>query len=193
AWMFKHAFFEFSQLQGLPTDVRLNVNLSPRQVHASRIYKDIEEAAAAAELPLNRVIFEVTEGLFLNNDQTAMDLLTWLRSQGASVVIDDFGTGYSSLSYLRKLPVNGIKIDRSFIMNMDQDADALAVVKSIIGIAQALDLKITAEGVETAGQRQIMQKLHCDFLQGYFFAKPLNPDDLKRFVQDAAVPGIANG
>lgn len=191
AWMFKNAFSEFSGLQGLQPGVRLNVNLSPRQVYARRIYKDIEDAAAAAELPLNKVIFEVTEGLFLNNDQTTMELLTWLRSQGASVVIDDFGTGYSSLSYLRKLPVNGIKIDRSFIMNMDQDSDALAVVRSIIGIAQALDLKITAEGVETAGQRHIMQELHCDYLQGYFYAKPLNPVDLREFIQKTDLPDVA--
>ena len=193
AWMFKTAFHEFSQMQGLSSGVRLNVNLSPRQVHAQRIYKDIDEAASAANLPLNRLIFEVTEGLFLNNDQTTLELLTWLRMQGASVVIDDFGTGYSSLSYLRKLPVNGIKIDRSFIMNMDQDADALAVVKSIIAVAQALDLKITAEGVETADQRAIMQDLHCDYLQGYFYAKPLHPVDLKKFIEAATEPGVAFG
>ena len=119
--------------------------------------------------------------MFLSNDQVTLALLTWLRNKGAKVVIDDFGTGYSSFSYLRKLPVDGIKIDRSFIMNMDQDADALAVVKSIIAVAQALDLSVTAEGVETVAQRKIMQELHCDYLQGYLYSKPLNTEDLRSF------------
>ncbi|WP_269581844.1 bifunctional diguanylate cyclase/phosphodiesterase [Roseibium sp. Sym1] len=193
AWMFKNAFSQFSRMSGLSGDVRLNVNLSPRQVQTNRIYKDIEDAISEAELPMDRLVFEVTEGLFLSNDQVTLSLLTWLRNKGAKVVIDDFGTGYSSFSYLRKLPVDGIKIDRSFIMNMDQDADALAVVKSIIAVAQALDLSVTAEGVETAAQRQLMQDLHCDYLQGYFYSKPLSVDDLNTFISKAVVPGVAFG
>jgi len=193
AWMFRSAFEEFSGLTGLSERVRLNVNLSPRQVQASRIYKDIEEAAAAAGLGLDRLVFEVTEGLFVNNDQVTLSLLTWLRNKGAKVVIDDFGTGYSSFSYLRKLPLDGIKIDRSFIMNMEQDPDALAVVRSIIAVAKALDLSITAEGVETADQRKIMQELHCDFLQGYLFAKPLPSAELNGFISGAKDPDLAAG
>ncbi|MEO1113034.1 MAG: EAL domain-containing protein [Pseudomonadota bacterium] len=193
AWMFRSAFEEFSGLKGLSSRVRLNVNLSPRQVQASRIYKDIEEAAAAAGLGLDRLVFEVTEGLFVNNDQVTLSLLTWLRNKGAKVVIDDFGTGYSSFSYLRKLPLDGIKIDRSFIMNMEQDPDALAVVRSIIAVAKALDLSITAEGVETADQRKIMQELQCDFLQGYLFAKPLPSSELNGFISGANDPDRAAG
>lgn len=185
AWMFKSAFSEFVQMQGLSESARLNVNLSPRQVQSNRIYKDIEEAVTAANLPLNRLVFEVTEGLFISNDQVTVSLLSWLRSKGAKVVIDDFGTGYSSFSYLRKLPVDGIKIDRSFIMNMDQDSDALAVVKSIIAVAQALDLSITAEGVETETQKNIMQELRCDYLQGYHYAKPLSSTEIPAFVHKA--------
>ena len=193
AWMFRNAFAEFGGLKGLSNRVRLNVNLSPRQVQASRIYKDIEEAAAAAGLGLDRLVFEVTEGLFVNNDQVTLSLLTWLRNKGAKVVIDDFGTGYSSFSYLRKLPLDGIKIDRSFIMNMEQDPDALAVVRSIIAVAKALDLSITAEGVETADQRKIMQELQCDFLQGYLFAKPLPSSELDSFIGGTKNPDLAAG
>ena len=193
AWMFKTSFAQFSSMSGLARDVRLNVNVSPRQVQTNRIYKDIEDAASAAELPLSRLVFEVTEGLFLSSDQVTLSLLTWLRNKGAKVVIDDFGTGYSSFSYLRKLPVDGIKIDRSFIMNMDQDADALAVVKSIIAVAQALDLSVTAEGVETAAQKKIMQELSCDYLQGYLYSKPLSGGDLKSFIQKAVEPGVVFG
>lgn len=193
AWMFKTAFSEFSQIEGLPPEVRLNVNLSPRQVQTKRIYKDIEEAAAAAELPMQRLVFEVTEGLFLNNDQVTLSVLTWLQEKGAKVVIDDFGTGYSSFSYLRKLPVDGIKIDRSFIMNMDQDADDLAVVKSIIAVAKALDLSVTAEGVETVAQRKIMQELECDYLQGFLYSKPQSPEGLPAFIRKTADPGGSFG
>jgi c-di-GMP phosphodiesterase len=193
AWMFKTAFSEFTQMEGLSNGVRLNVNLSPRQVQTNRIYKDIEDAASAAELPLSRLVFEVTEGLFISNDQITLSLLTWLRNKGATIVIDDFGTGYSSFSYLRKLPVDGIKIDRSFIMNMDQDPDALAVVKSIIAVAQALDLSVTAEGVETVEQRKIMQELQCDLLQGFLYSKPQSSDDLASFIQRADEKGMAFG
>ncbi|MFN3130661.1 EAL domain-containing protein [Roseibium sp.] len=193
AWMFRTSFSEFSNFQGISDQVRLNVNLSPRQVHASRIYKDIEDAATNAELSLNRLVFEVTEGLFLSNDQVTLDLLTWLRKRGATVVIDDFGTGYSSLSYLRKLPVDGIKIDRSFIMHMDQDPDALAVVKSLLAVAKALDLSVTAEGVETVAQRKIMQDLNCSYLQGYLYSKPLSAADLTDFINKAVEPGVAFG
>ncbi|GAB4576654.1 MAG: EAL domain-containing protein [Roseibium sp.] len=193
AWMFKNAFSEFSQMRGLSENVRLNVNLSPRQVQAKRIYKDIEDAASAAGLPMHKLVFEVTEGLFVSNDQVTISLLTWLRDKGAKVVIDDFGTGYSSFSYLRKLPVDGIKIDRSFIMNMDQDADDLAVVKSIIAVAKALDLSVTAEGVETDAQRKIMQELQCDYLQGYLYSKPRSRDDLANFIEKTIEPGMAFG
>lgn len=193
AWMFRSAFSEFSSLKGVSERVRLNVNLSPRQVQAGRIYKDIEEAAASASLGLDRLVFEVTEGLFVNNDQVTLSVLTWLRNKGAKVVIDDFGTGYSSFSYLRKLPLDGIKIDRSFIMNMEQDPDALAVVRSIIAVAKALDLSITAEGVETAEQRKIMQELECDFLQGYLFSKPLPSSGLDAFVTASKGRDIAAG
>ncbi|WP_420415526.1 EAL domain-containing protein [Roseibium sp.] len=193
AWMFRTSFAEFSEMDGVGDHVTLNVNLSPRQVHAKRIYKDIEDAANNASLPISRLVFEVTEGLFLSNDQVTLDLLHWLRNRGAKVVIDDFGTGYSSLAYLRKLPVDGIKIDRSFIMSMDQDQDALAVVKSVIAVAQALDLKVTAEGVENAAQRQIMQDLNCTQLQGYFYSKPLNTTDLSSFISKAVGPGVAYG
>ncbi|WP_421983166.1 putative bifunctional diguanylate cyclase/phosphodiesterase [Roseibium sp.] len=193
AWMFRSAFSEFSSLKGVSERVRLNVNLSPRQVQAGRIYKDIEDAAASAGLGLDRLVFEVTEGLFVNNDQVTLSVLTWLRNKGAKVVIDDFGTGYSSFSYLRKLPLDGIKIDRSFIMNMEQDPDALAVVRSIIAVAKALDLSITAEGVETAEQRKIMQELECDFLQGYLFSKPLPSSGLDAFVTASNCPDLAAG
>lgn len=193
AWMFRSAFSEFCALKGVSERVRLNVNLSPRQVQAGRIYKDIEDAAASAGLGLDRLVFEVTEGLFVNNDQVTLSVLTWLRNKGAKVVIDDFGTGYSSFSYLRKLPLDGIKIDRSFIMNMEQDPDALAVVRSIIAVAKALDLSITAEGVETAEQRKIMQELECDFLQGYLFSKPLPSSGLDAFVTASSGPDLAAG
>ncbi len=131
--------------------------------------------------------------MFLSNDQVTLDLLTWLRKRGATVVIDDFGTGYSSLSYLRKLPVDGIKIDRSFIMHMDQDPDALAVVKSLLAVAKALDLSVTAEGVETVAQRQIMQDLNCSYLQGYLYSKPLSAAELTDFINKAIEPGVAFG
>lgn len=188
-WMIQNAVSEFSALPTLPPSVHLNLNLSPKQVQSSRIYADVERALEHSGTSMDRLIFEVTEGIFVNNDQEIISFLTWIRDNGGKVVIDDFGTGYSSFSYLRKLPVDGIKVDREFIMHMDQDEDALAVVRSILAVAQALGLEVTAEGVETLPQRNILRDLGCDYLQGYLYSKPIPGEDLITFMSQESNTG----
>jgi len=183
SWMLKTAMSEYMTRPGITDNLNLNLNLSPKQAQSSRIYSDIEKAVEATGMPMNRLVFEVTEGLFLNNDQETIAFLEWIRTQGGKVVIDDFGTGYSSFSYLRKLPVDGIKVDRAFITHMDQDEDALAVVRSILAVAQALGLEVTAEGVETLAQRNILRDLGCSHLQGYLYSKAIPSSELGGFIQ----------
>jgi diguanylate cyclase (GGDEF)-like protein len=157
---------------------RINVNLSPAQVQTQRIYSDFRHALAQTGLPPALLNVEVTENLFLTDDADTLALLDWLREQGARIYIDDFGTGYSSLSYLGKLPVDGLKIDRSFVMRMADDPQAAAVVGAIVAIGTKLGLDVVAEGVETEPQRRMLAEMGADKLQGFLFAKPGAADTL---------------
>jgi EAL domain-containing protein (putative c-di-GMP-specific phosphodiesterase class I) len=117
--------------------------------------------------------FEITESVAMEDTQETLRAFSQLANAGVSLSIDDFGTGYSSLSYLRKLPARQLKIDQSFVQDLDGSPDALAVVDAVIKLAHALGLHVVAEGVETARQRDILLKLQCDELQGYLFARPM--------------------
>ncbi|MTI45697.1 EAL domain-containing protein [Roseibium hamelinense] len=192
AWMIKAALSEYMSLGALGPDINLNLNLSPKQAQSTRIYRDIQKALDISGMPMDRLVFEVTEGLFLNNDRETIAFLEWIQQQGGRVVIDDFGTGYSSFSYLRKLPVDGIKIDRAFIMHMDEDEDALAVVKSILAVAKALGLTVTAEGVETIEQRNILRDLECDYLQGFLYSKAVPGGEIPKFMAQSSPAGIVS-
>jgi EAL domain-containing protein (putative c-di-GMP-specific phosphodiesterase class I) len=118
--------------------------------------------------------FEITESVAMEDTQETMKAFAQLANVGVSLSIDDFGTGYSSLSYLRKLPARQLKIDQTFVQDLGQSSDALAVVDAVIKLAHALGLSVVAEGVETTRQRDILVSLHCDELQGYLFAKPMS-------------------
>jgi diguanylate cyclase (GGDEF)-like protein len=186
AWVLKQAMIEHMSLQeGVPRH-RLNVNLSPQQVQTSRVYADVEAALAASGFPAELLNIEVTENLFLEDAQEVLTLLNWLRDKGAKIFIDDFGTGYSSLSYLGKLPVDGLKIDRSFVMNMDQDKNAAAVVGSVVAIADKVNLDVVAEGVETEVQHRMLTDLGVHKLQGFLLGEPAPSAQLSRFLQRGA-------
>jgi EAL domain-containing protein (putative c-di-GMP-specific phosphodiesterase class I) len=117
---------------------------------------------------------EITESVAMEDPVATMKIFERLAAVGVHISIDDFGTGYSSLSYLRKLPAKELKIDRSFVLDLETSADARAVVDAVVKLAQALGLKVVAEGVETEAQNQILRSLGCDELQGYLFAKPMS-------------------
>lgn len=115
---------------------------------------------------------EVTESVLLLGADKTIEILKELRRLGVRVAIDDFGTGYSSLSYLRSLPVDKIKLDRSFIQHLPASAEDIAIVKGLINMAHLLNLKVVAEGVETAEQAAFLRENDCDLLQGFYFARP---------------------
>jgi EAL domain-containing protein (putative c-di-GMP-specific phosphodiesterase class I)/GGDEF domain-containing protein/CheY-like chemotaxis protein len=173
AWVLREAMTQHAGIVAdLETPPRLNINLSPAQMLSRRIYADIEQAVARSGLCASLLNLEVTENLFLEDDDESQRLLRWLRERGARIYIDDFGTGYSSLSYLSRLPVDGLKIDRSFVMRMDDDPQAIAVVKSVIAIGHELGLDVVAEGVETATQKATLTRLGAHKLQGFLLARP---------------------
>jgi EAL domain-containing protein (putative c-di-GMP-specific phosphodiesterase class I) len=147
------------------------VNVSMRQLATPRFADFVSHTLAAAHLPASRLVVEVTESVFdeSNTDRILQSLLG-LRSLGVQIHIDDFGTGYSSLSRLREFPIDGIKIDRTFVAKLDDRA--LAVVESAVLIAKRFSLKIIAEGIETREQAQCLQALGVDEFQGYLIGKP---------------------
>ena len=118
--------------------------------------------------------FEITESLLIQDTQLIMNTLAQLRHRGIQISIDDFGTGYSSLSYLKQLPVDTLKIDRAFIQDMESDHDNLKIVEAIVQLAQALQLDIVAEGIETGWQAQQLIEFGCTHGQGYWFSQPLD-------------------
>lgn len=156
-------------------DLQLAVNLSPVQLQSSEICTTIMQALDTNKLNPNHLHLELTETALISNDVEAASLLSDLHSNGIEIWIDDFGTGYSSISMLRKYPVSGIKIDRSFvegICDTNNDSD-FNLVSALIVLAQRLKLKVVVEGVETIDQLRILKQLGCDRLQGYLIGKPL--------------------
>jgi EAL domain-containing protein (putative c-di-GMP-specific phosphodiesterase class I) len=125
------------------------------------------------------IVIEITEGLLMNVERTVTDKLLAFRDAGIQVSLDDFGTGYSSLSYLKKFDIDFLKIDQSFVSNMDSDPDNLTLCESMILMAHRLGLKVIAEGVEKDSQRELLAAAGCDFAQGYLFSRPVASDEFE--------------
>ena len=133
----------------------------------------------------SQLTFEVTESAAMEDAQACLRLFERLAEVGVRLSIDDFGTGYSSLSYLRKLPASELKIDRSFVQDVDREPDAEAIVSAVIKLAHALGLSVVAEGVETQAQQRILQAMGCDELQGFLFARPMPAHALQAWVRES--------
>ncbi len=119
----------------------------------------------------------------MDNPQEATEKLRQLKEAGLQIAMDDFGTGFSSLYYLKNFPIDVIKVDRSFIKDIEKDAKIRAIIESIVSLAHNLDLKVTAEGVETEDQLAFLMETSCDFAQGYYFARPINSTKSTQFLQ----------
>jgi EAL domain-containing protein (putative c-di-GMP-specific phosphodiesterase class I) len=156
---------------------RVAVNVSPIQLRQRDFVAVVEQAIIDGLAPTG-IDLEITESLIMEDIEANIQKLNAVRSLGIKVAIDDFGTGYSSLGYLAKLPVQSLKIDRSFITAMHKDANAMTLVSMIVSLAHSLRLKVVAEGVETEEQAKILRLLKCDEMQGYLFSKPLPVDGL---------------
>jgi diguanylate cyclase (GGDEF)-like protein/PAS domain S-box-containing protein len=157
--------------QGLKAP-RVAVNVSPIQLRQRNFVEVIERAIMEGHAP-TAIDIEITESLIMEDVQGNIQKLNAVRALGISIAVDDFGTGYSSLGYLAKLPVQSLKIDRSFINAMNKDPNAMTLVSTIISLAHSLQLKVIAEGVETEDQAKDLRLLRCDEMQGYLFSKPL--------------------
>jgi EAL domain-containing protein (putative c-di-GMP-specific phosphodiesterase class I) len=153
--------------------VRVAVNVSPLQLRHRGFVAEIEQAIGIDPQAAAGLELEITESLIMEDVKHNTASLQAIRTLGVRIAIDDFGTGFSSLSYLSKLPVDTLKIDRSFVVDMTAGPQGLALVSTIINLAHALQLKVVAEGVETLEQSHLLKLLNCDEMQGYLFSKPL--------------------
>ena len=166
----------------------ISVNLSMYSLRDAQLLDHILALQEHWNPPEGAVVLEVTESAVMGDPDYVSGVLTELSSHGVQFSIDDFGTGYSSLSHLKRLPVSELKIDRSFVMEMDSDADDAAIVRSTIDLAHNMGLRVVAEGVETAETLDTLKELSCDYAQGYFIARPSPPDELIRFLESRAWP-----
>lgn len=159
------------QLAGIPP-IRMSVNLSARQFEAPNLVEIVKQTLKETELQASYLELEVTESFLMSDIQRSIQTLKELRDLGIWLALDDFGTGYSSLNYLKRFPVNMLKIDRSFVQDVTSNPDSAAVTDAIIALAKSLQLKITAEGVETQEQLEYLQKRGCHEGQGFYFGIP---------------------
>jgi EAL domain-containing protein (putative c-di-GMP-specific phosphodiesterase class I) len=143
-------------------------------------------------MPPGALTVEITEGVLLDANPTTVLALGRLREHGCTIDLDDFGTGYSSLSYLRKLPLDVLKLDRSFITGIGDDAGATAIVAAVTRMADTLALSVVAEGVETLSELRALEAIGCQLVQGYFFARPMRLAKLERLL-DAPPPWLTRG
>ena len=171
--------------KGLP-QIRVAVNISAAQFHEPGLIDDVRAALDEARLEPRCLELELTESCVMSNPEDSIEVLNELSRMGVLVSVDDFGTGYSSMSHLRRFPIDKLKIDKTFVAEMDTRADDASIVQAIVSLAHGLKLKAVAEGVETAAQLDALKALGCDQYQGYHFSPALPPDEFERLLREKA-------
>lgn len=185
-WILREACMQLAEFRrATGRNLRVNINLSMRQFAQDNLLDLFHKSLAESQLPGNCVTLEITESLLARNVSRTKHLLQELRDTGARIAIDDFGTGYSSLAYLNQFPLDDLKIDRSLVKDFEATATTRTIVESMIEMAHKLQLSVTAEGVETLAQFDILHALNSDFMQGYLFSEPLSATD---FLAYASAP-----
>ena len=167
--------------------LKLSVNLSCKQFLQTDLVEQVTAALISTRLEPNCLKLEITESHLMENSIQSGRMMSRLRELGVELSLDDFGTGYSSLSYLHRLPLNYLKIDRSFVSRMTESTENGEIVNTIIKLAQSLKMQVVAEGIETAAQLHQLKKLNCEYGQGYFFSKPLTAEAAKVFIDEMSV------
>jgi len=163
----------------------VSVNLSPRQFQQPNLVAQVSGVLQKTGLPPTSLKLEITEGVIMRDVEATIKVLWQLKALGVQLAIDDFGTGYSSLAYLKRLPLDILKIDRSFINGIGHDAEDTAIVRAIISMAKSLHLSVTGEGIETAEQAALLRGWACEQGQGFFFSHPLDAGALAERLRTA--------
>ena len=160
------------------SDATMSVNVSSRQLHDPKFIAIVNEALIRSHIPADQLWLEVTESVMITQPEQALETLRSLSALGVRIAIDDFGTGYSSLSFLQRFPIHRLKIDKTFVNNIATDQNSRTLVKTIIAMANSLDLEVVAEGVETVQQLHTLADLNCTQAQGYLISYPVSPQDM---------------
>ena len=182
-WVLKQSLLQCRTWREIGIDIGVAVNLSMWNLDAQELPTQISSLLENTGISADRLELEITESAIMGDPQRAIRTLSLIRDLGVRFAIDDFGTGYSSLAYLRKLPVSSIKIDKSFVKNMEHDRDNAVIVRSIIDLGHNLGLKVVAEGVETQEAQNMLRSFDCDEMQGYYYSRPIPADAVTKYLK----------
>lgn len=188
-WILKEACRQLEAWRARGISLNMSVNLSARQLRSRNLLPLVESMLEKHRLMPGELELEITESVAMDNPQVTVEVLGRLRDLGVALAIDDFGTGYSSLSHLKLLPLHRLKIDRSFVKDIETDPDDALICSATIGLARNLGLTTVAEGVETQSQLEYLKELGCDCVQGYLFSRPLPPDELEVWLRSVRIRG----
>lgn len=188
SWVLEAACRETMMWQEVSSEkLQVSVNVSPQQFRTGALLEDVDRALALSGLPCERLELEITENLLLQDSDKPMTILKTLHDKGIRLAMDDFGTGYSSLSYLRRFPLQVLKIDRSFIRDLQENESNRGLVEAIIAMAHSLKLDIVAEGVENEEQLAFLRRRDVNIIQGYFFSPPVPAEKFRALLQDESM------
>lgn len=182
-WVMQAAATQAARWKAIGLDIRVSINVSPRELRDFEIISHFKNILESTGLQPGLLDIELTESCFIENEETALRLMQQFRQLGARICLDDFGTGYSSLSQLSRIPLDVIKLDRSFITGIDINTKAQALVRSMVAIARALSFSVVAEGVETDSEAEFLKEVGVDYAQGYLYAKPMAAEEFETWLQ----------
>ena len=188
-WALGEAVFMMHRLaeeHGIKEPFFMSLNFTGLDLAAEDFADNVAETLHSKNIAPSRIKLEITERMLIDDPEGAIKTLDRCKKTGLTVALDDFGTGYSSLSYLHKFPIDTMKIDRSFVINMLNDPASMTLVKAIIALANGLGMNVVAEGVEVQGESDALKALGCDMIQGYLYAKPMPEDDLVLWLKNRA-------
>ncbi|WP_236725652.1 putative bifunctional diguanylate cyclase/phosphodiesterase [Candidatus Reidiella endopervernicosa] len=185
-WVLRTACQQLKQWHdsGLPK-VPVAVNFSAAQFRHAGIMTEIEEALKDCDLAPKYLDVEITESASMRVPERTIEMLSQLKRLGIRCSIDDFGTGYSSLNYLKQFPVDKLKVDRSFVLDITKDHNDLSIVSAVLGLAKGMRLRVVAEGVEEEAQLELLRELGCDYIQGYYYSRPLPTDEMRAYLENS--------
>lgn len=184
-WVLRQAPKQWAEWYKDGIDVAIAVNLSVRDLFDVQIPEKLDSILKEYHMPAARLVLEITESAMMEDPDQSKSILMTLSQMGIKLAIDDFGTGYSSLAYLKNLPVDEIKIDKSFVLDMDNDNDDATIVRSTINLGHTLGLSVVAEGVENQTILDMLTSLECDYAQGYYMSRPKSADDIKTWLLES--------
>jgi len=184
-WVLNHACEQLSRWRAAGYDVSMSINASMRQLESDTFVQDVRSALENRDLPPHLLTIEITESMLMKDVEATAVRLSRLKGIGVNIAIDDFGTGYSSMAYLRQFPVDILKIDRSFIAEMNGSLDGAALVHTLIELGRALGLVTLAEGIEESIQMEGLRTEHCDHGQGFLFSRPIPGSEIETMLADA--------